>query len=107
VDLVVWMSVPAVSISAPKIAPSSIWRTLAGTAGLAAFFVALVSYSVYLSHPATLFTVQRLATDLRLAGHSRLLFAEVVGIPTACLVGAVLYVLVEKPFLILRERLPR
>ena len=50
VDFVVWMSVPAVSISAPKIVPSSIWRTLAGMAGLAAFFVALSREGTEVEH---------------------------------------------------------
>lgn len=70
-----------------------------------AFLVALVSYSIYLSHDTTLFYVIQLSNTLRLSGNLKLLFIELVGIPAACLIGTVLYFLIEKPFLTLRERL--
>ena len=42
VDFVVCVSCPVGSISPAKIVPSSVWRTIAGTAGLAALRVAFV-----------------------------------------------------------------
>lgn len=68
-----------------------------------AFWMALASYSVYLSHDRTLFHVARLSDGLHLSGSTKLLFIELAGMAAAYLVGAVLYVLVEKPFLTLRD----
>lgn len=70
-----------------------------------AFWIALVSYSVYLTHDGTIILVFRLSEALGLTGLVKLLFVELAGISASCLVGALLFWLVEKPFLILRERL--
>lgn len=74
-------------------------RHVPGVAWLAA-----ISYSLYLTHKATFHVVQSLFGEA-LAGRGEMAFA--VYAAATLLVGAVLYYSVERPFLRVRDRLPR
>lgn len=74
-------------------------RQVPGAAWLAA-----ISYSLYLTHKATFHVVQSVFGEA-LAGRGEMAFA--VYAAATALVGAVLYYSVERPFLRLRDRLPR
>lgn len=69
-----------------------------------AAWIAAISYSLYLTHKATFHVVQSLF-GAALAGRGEIAFA--VYAAATVLVGALLYYTVERPFLRVRERVPR
>jgi peptidoglycan/LPS O-acetylase OafA/YrhL len=68
-------------------------------------FIALVSYSVYLSHHQSIFKTLQLAEYLKLKGWGQICFAIFVGLSVSIIVGALLYAGIEKPAMQIRNKL--